>query len=167
MPRKLTEGERERAMQTMAATGERIKAAMERAHENPTSLARKTGIDRTVIARLASGERRPNADHLAGMASALGCSVADLLPDLALFPEYRTQAAESSSVQAGGSALSNRLADALAGYLMRRGDDITPRERRFLEGTRYSLEPGEVVDDGFFDGILGAFRRRNARARES
>jgi len=167
MPRKQTEGERARAMQTMAATGVRIKAAMERAKENPTSLGRKTGIDRTVIMRLASGERRPNADHLAALASALGCGVSELLPDPSAFPEFRTQPTESTSVQEGGSAPSGKVADALAAYVGRRGDDITPRERRFLEGTRYSLEPGEVVDDSFFDGIVAAFRRRNPRARES
>jgi transcriptional regulator with XRE-family HTH domain len=65
-----------------AATGRRITAMMEARGETPTTLEKKTGISRPVITRLAKGQRPAKMQHLVVLATALGCTVSDLAPEL-------------------------------------------------------------------------------------
>lgn len=43
------------------------------------ALAKKAGLERSVVTRLINGDNRANVEQIAGLATALGCSPADLV----------------------------------------------------------------------------------------
>ena len=77
----------------MSTFAERLKAQMKEHNETAVSLAEKAKLDRSVVQRLASGDRRPHEDHIKALAKALDVAPAVLMDDSA--PANQTPAAEA------------------------------------------------------------------------
>lgn len=56
---------------------------------NQTSLARKSGVERTVISRIITGKARPRLEQIGWIATALRIDANDLLLDANLSPELQ------------------------------------------------------------------------------
>lgn len=69
--------------------GARLKRLMGARGITQTQLAERTGIDRSVLNRLANGKAQPRAEHVAWLAPVLELTPEELMRDLDLAPESR------------------------------------------------------------------------------
>lgn len=65
---------------TSQGIGPRIVDHRERRGWTQKQLAAKSGLNQSQVSRFEKGERPPSVEHLAAIAKALGCGVAELLP---------------------------------------------------------------------------------------
>jgi transcriptional regulator with XRE-family HTH domain len=79
--RKSASGIRHPASGITIDTGRLVRMRYEKSWER-ADLAAASGLSPSMIAKIETGERRPRLDKLAAICAALGCSVADLLPEL-------------------------------------------------------------------------------------
>lgn len=62
--------------------GKNLKLLRQSADLTQTDLARKSGVDQSMISKIERGEfENPTIDTLRGLAKALGCGIVDLLPE--------------------------------------------------------------------------------------
>lgn len=114
-------------------TGALIAARMRALGLNETTLAVRAGIARTVLHRLITGERRTGQQHALRLAPVLGLEIAELLSG-------------APAVGAGDSRPGPaRLI--VSRYLERKGEDLTRRQTRFLEGYRERLGDTLVTEE--------------------
>jgi transcriptional regulator with XRE-family HTH domain len=131
-----------------------------------SSLSRATGIDRTLLNKILSGERRTNAEQLATIARALMVSIQALTPTEEEPLPPAPQAAPRDrkppeAVSAPGSSVpsARRLPPGLEGFLERHGEDVTPAERSLLERSGFSTDKRVQFNDDFWWAILRVIRK--------
>ena len=94
----------------LAANLRRLRIAR---HLSLSELARATGVSKATLSGIENGRANPTVDTLAGLAAALGVSLAELLAELPLGEVRVVRAAHGRLERPGG--LTSRLLDAVAG----------------------------------------------------
>lgn len=69
--------------------GERLRALMLECGLSQSSLARKSGVERSVICRIIAGKANPRPEQIGWMAKVLGVDAAELLLETDVSPEFQ------------------------------------------------------------------------------
>ncbi len=138
-----------------ARVGEFIDDRLKALDWDQKQLAVKMGISQSMLSRLLAGTSKFTLEYLDGASLALDIPVARLV--YASLEPSRRASQEPTTTQMSGLPVGSPVG--LNEWLGDKSDDITPRERRWLESIRLPSEEGTETPE-FWDGILAVFRGR-------
>ena len=148
-------------------TGRRVKLAMAKRGLTQAQLAEAIGMHQPDVSKALRGARGFDLRQMQAIAKVLRVDVGGLMSGAQVL------AVEMESQGPGFTATSDPdrrvRPPQLEAYFDRNREDLTDRERRYLEGLRSMEEAGAPApDDKFYDAMLEAFRelRRRRAQRE-
>ena len=127
---------------------EKLKTWMKDHGETAVSLAKAANLDRSVVQRLATGDRLPNLDHYKALAPIMGTTVAALMEEAPLAPEEAGPAQE-----------------VVARFVRDFGHDLTPREKEMLDTFRDRLDKASRISEADIHALLGVIRSKYPPSR--
>lgn len=154
MPRK-RHGSAEPIDPFSARVGEFIDDRLKALNWDQKQLAGKMKISQSMLSRLLAGTSKFTLEYLDAASISLDVPVAKLVYS-SLEPSRRASQ-DPSTIELSGVPVGSPLG--LNEWLGVKSDDITPRERRWLQSVRFLPEEG-TEEPEFWDGILAVFRGR-------